>query len=170
MAYKDPAYMIFDGDKDQWAYRYMRGWKVSEHLDFDFRDAHDLTAMTARAENEAYVKSQLRERVDKAKQVIVIVGESTKNLRKFVAWEIDLAKEKGLPVIVVNLKSGQRQMDFDLCPASLRDHCAVHVEFKMKIIQYALDNWPSEYAGLSAPVRAEGARIYNDNVYKSLGL
>ncbi len=80
--------------------------------------AHDLTAMTARAENEAYVKSQLRERMDKAKQVIVIVGESTKNLRKFVAWEIDLAKEKGLPVIVVNLKSGQRQMDFDLCPAS----------------------------------------------------
>ena len=132
--------------------------------------AHDLTAMTARAENEAYVKSQLRERMDKAKQVIVIVGEGTKNLRKFVAWEIDLAKEKGLPIIVVNLKSGQRQMDSDLCPASLRGHCAVHVEFKMKIIQCALDNWPSEYAGLSAPVRAEGARIYDDNVYRSLGL
>jgi hypothetical protein len=47
MAYKDPTYVIFDGDKDQWAYRFMRGWKESEHLDFDFRDAHDLTAMTA---------------------------------------------------------------------------------------------------------------------------
>ena len=170
MAYKDPTYVIFDGDKDQWAYRFMRGWKESEHLDFDFRDAHDLTAMTARAENEAYVKSQLRERMGKAKQVIVIVGESTKNLRKFVAWEIDLAKEKDLPVVVVNLKSRQGQMDPDLCPASLRDHCAVHVEFKMKIIQHALDNWPSEYTGLSPQVRAQGARMYNGNVYQSLGL
>lgn len=146
---------------DQWAYRYMRGWKELEHLDFDFHDAHDLTAMTARAENEAYVKSQLRERFKKAAQAIVIVGESTKNLRKFVAWEIDLAKEKGLPIIVVNLKSGQREMDSDLCPASLRYHCAVHVDFKMKIIKHALDNWPSEYAGFSAQVRAQGARRFN---------
>lgn len=170
MSYKDPSYVIFDGDKDQWAYRYMRGWKASEHLDFDFRDAHDLTAMTARAENEAYVKSQLRERMGKAKQVIVIVGESTKNLRKFVAWEIDLAKERGLSIVVVNLKSGQRKIDPDLCPVALRDYCAVHVEFRMKIIQYALDNWPSEYARLSAQTKAEGARIYNDRVYQSLGL
>jgi hypothetical protein len=34
------------GDKDQWAYRFMRGWKANEHIDFDFYDAHDLTAMT----------------------------------------------------------------------------------------------------------------------------
>jgi hypothetical protein len=125
MSYKDPTYVIFDGDKDQWAYRYMRGWKASEHLDFDFRDAHDLTSMTARAANEAYVKSQLRDRMSKAKQVIVIVGESTKNLRKFVAWEIELAKEKGLPIVVVNLKSGQRRMDPDLCPLALRDYCGL---------------------------------------------
>jgi hypothetical protein len=105
MSYKDPTYVIFDGDKDQWAYRHMRGWKASEHLDFDFHDAHDLTAMTARAENEAYVKSQLRERFKKARQAIVIVGESTKYLRKFVAWEIDIAKQSDLPVIAVNLKS-----------------------------------------------------------------
>src|ERR1039457_1369637 len=25
-----------------WSYRYMRGWKSREHLDFDFHDAHEL--------------------------------------------------------------------------------------------------------------------------------
>ena len=88
--------MIFDGDKDQWAYRYMRGWKTNERIDFNFNDAHDLTPMTSRAENEAYVKSELRKRMNQAKQVIVLVGESTKNLRKFVPWEIDLAVQADL--------------------------------------------------------------------------
>jgi MTH538 TIR-like domain (DUF1863) len=66
--------------------------------------------MTARAENEAYVKSQLRERFRKAKQAAVIVGESTKYLRKFVAWEIDIAKQGDLPIIVVNSKPGSEAL------------------------------------------------------------
>jgi hypothetical protein len=169
MAYRDHTYVIFDGDNDQWAYRFMRGWKVNEKVDFDFYDAHDLTPMTARAENEQYVKSQLRERMKQAKQVIVIVGDNTKYLRKFVPWEIDLAIEQDLPFVVVNL-NGQRQMDGDRCPVLLRPHCAVHVDFKMKIIQYALDHWPSEYRSLVPAIRAEGNRLYNKSVYDSLGL
>jgi hypothetical protein len=170
MAYRDPTYVIFDGDKDQCAYRYMRGWKALENVDFDFRDAHDLTTMTSGAANEAYVKSQLRDRMSKARQVILLLGESTKYLRKFVAWEIDLAKEKDLPIIVVNLKTGQRRLDADLCPASLRYQCAVHVEFRMKIIQHALDSFPSRYRSFSSHTKAEGGRYYSDDVYKSLGL
>ena len=106
----------------------------------------------------------------KAKQVIVLVGESTRYLRKYVGWEIDLAKEKSLPIIIVNLKDGQRSMDADRCPASLRTHCAVHVAFKMNIIQFALDHWPPEYCGLSVDVRNQGARHYATAVYKTLGL
>jgi hypothetical protein len=169
MGYRDPTYVIFDGDKDQWAYRYMRGWKAAEHIDFDFRDAHDLGAMTSRAENEAYVKSQLRERMKAAKQVIVLVGESTRYLRKFVLWEIELAIELGLPIIVVNLQ-GKRRMDDERCPVALRSHCAVHVDFKLKMIKYALDIWPAEFGRLSIAIMREGPRHYNNDVYTSLGL
>jgi Thoeris protein ThsB, TIR-like domain len=52
---------------------------------------HDLAPMTVRARDEVYVKSQLRDRMNKSKQVIVLVGESTKDLRNFVPWEIELA-------------------------------------------------------------------------------
>ncbi len=43
-------------------------------------------------------------------QVLVLVGESTKHLKKFVGWEIDLAINLVLPIIVVNLND-KRHMD-----------------------------------------------------------
>src|SRR6266478_8942433 len=108
-------YVIFDGDKDRWAYAFMKGWKVNERVEFDFRDAHDIGAITGRAQDEAYVKSELRKRMEASNQVLVLVGESTKNLRKFVGWEIDLALKLELPIIVVNLND-KRRMDADRCP------------------------------------------------------
>ena len=33
------TYVIFDGDNDMYAYRFMRGWKAREHIDVDFDDA-----------------------------------------------------------------------------------------------------------------------------------
>ena len=98
MAYRDAIYVIFDGDKDKWAYAYMLGWKTNDRVAFDFRDAHDLTAMKSRAQDGVYVKSRLRERMNNTKQIVVIVGESTKDLRNFVPWEINLAIGKNLPI------------------------------------------------------------------------
>lgn len=39
MGYQDTTYIIFDGDKDRWAYAFMKGWKALKNIDFDFRDA-----------------------------------------------------------------------------------------------------------------------------------
>ena len=33
MSYKDPSYVIFDGDNDKWAYGYMKGWKQNDRVD-----------------------------------------------------------------------------------------------------------------------------------------
>jgi MTH538 TIR-like domain (DUF1863) len=170
MGHKEPCYVIFDGDNDKWAYAYMKGWKQSEHVDFDFEDAHDLDNMTFRAQGENYVKARLKERMKKTSAVIVLVGDSTKNLYKFVRWEIDLAIELGLPIIAVNLKDGQRTQDAVRVPPIIRDKCVVHVSFRMKIIKYALDNWPAEFYGMSEANKVQGARHYADSVYTSLGL
>ncbi|MGE3336029.1 MAG: TIR domain-containing protein [Rhodospirillaceae bacterium] len=78
------TYVIFDGDKDRYAYAFMKGWKVNDRVECDFRDAHDLGAMTGRAQNEGYVKSELRKRMAASDHVVVLAGESTKYLRKFV--------------------------------------------------------------------------------------
>ena len=60
MALTDTTYVVFDGDKDKWAYAYLLGWKKSDKVDFDFRDAHDIGSMTSEAENEKYVKRELK--------------------------------------------------------------------------------------------------------------
>ena len=99
------TYVAFDGDKDIWAYGYMKGWSENKRIDFELLDAHDFDNMTARAQGEYYVKGKLRERMNKSKAFVLLVGESTKHLHKYVGWEIDLAVELGLPIVVVNLNT-----------------------------------------------------------------
>jgi hypothetical protein len=166
MGYRNKTYVIFDGDNDMWVYAYMKGWKSNENMDFNFHDAHDIRPLTDRASDET-IKGRLRERFANAKQAIVLVGQNTRNLRKFVPWEIEIAQKLDLPIIAVNL-NGNRQMDPERCPAGLRDWLAAHVAHKAKIIQHALDNFPNEYYRIQAST--SGARHYNDDVYTSLGL
>ena len=144
----------------------MKGWNQSEHIDFDFYDAHDLRPLTDGASEET-VRNRLRQRLANSKQAIVLIGENTRYLYKFVRWEIETAQELDFPIIGVNL-NGSRRYDAELCPPILRDRYVVHVAFKAKIIQYALDNFPTEYAKRDS--NAAGNRHYNDSVYTRLGL
>src|SRR5215204_1939815 len=92
--------------------------------------------------------------------VIVLVGQNTKNLYRFVRWEIDLALELDLPIIVANLNE-KRTQDRDLCPPIIRDECVVYVPFKMRAIKMALDNWPSQFRRMDAEAKGKGARSYS---------
>lgn len=167
-SHTDPSYVIFDGDNDGWAYRFMRGWKANERIDFNFLDAHDLDSMTSLAQSEAYVKGNLKERMRQSSAVIALIGEKTKNLYRFVRWELELALELELPIIAANLNES-RQQDAN-CPPIIRDQCVVHVPFKMRAIRFALDNWPDEYRRMSAADRGGGARHYGSQIYANLGL
>jgi hypothetical protein len=148
------AYVVFDGDNDKWAYGYLNGWKANKNIDFDYQNAHDLDSMTGRAQSEEYVKSKLRERMKKSSAVIVLIGEKTKNLYKYVRWELELALELGLPIIAANLnkKNGQ---DAELCPAIIRNKASVvHVPYTLKAIKHAMNNFPVFYHGLSLEEKA----------------
>jgi len=166
MSHRDTTYMIFDGDKDYWAYARMKGWKALENIDFDFRDAHDLKRIRDWSLPDT-VRRTLRQRFSTAEQVIVLIGEETKHHHRFVRWEIDTALDLNLPIIAVNLNN-KRNMDLDLCPPIMRDEYIVHVSYKMMIIKYALDNFPQEFNRRNLSDRKP--RHYSDSVYKSLGL
>ncbi len=159
------TYTIFDGDNDKWAYGHMKGWAALPTVPFTFVNAHDLDNMTARAQGEEYVKRNLKARMLKSTAVIVIIGKSTKNLYRFVRWELDLALELGLPIVAVNL-NGSKVQD-DLCPPIIRDECVVHVPFQLKPIKHALSHWPSEFYGMSSTDRKRGARHYSNEQYLS---
>lgn len=167
MSYKNKTYVAFDGDTDMRAYRLMTAWKSNENIDFNFYNAHDLNSARDTSTEES-IKAQLRERMSSSSQMILLVGEKTKDLRKFIPWEIELARKKDIPIIVVNL-NGNRDYDSDLCPASIGSTIyTIHVSFNAAIIQYALDNFPDAYE-MHKNERV-GNYYYKDSVYDKLGL
>jgi hypothetical protein len=167
VSHLDRTYVIFDGDNDMWAYAFMKGWKANDRIDFDFGDAHDLRTLSSQAP-ERTVKTALRGRMASSRQAVVLVGEATKNLYRFVRWEIELAMDMDLPIVVANL-NGLRIRDEDRCPPIVREHCAMHVAFKMRIIMHALDGFSPWYRGGGAQ-REPGWRYFTDEDYRSVGL
>lgn len=168
MSYRNKTYIAFDGDNDMWAYAYMKGWKSNENVDFNFYNAHDLNSARDSSTEES-IKSQLRERMANAKQIILLIGEKTKYLKKFVPWEIELARKKDLPIIAVNLNE-KRGYDSDLCPSCVvkDDVYTIHISFNAKIVQYALDHFPDAYYKYKN--EKSGNYRYKESVYEDLGL
>jgi hypothetical protein len=143
MSYKNKTYVIFDADTDIRMYRLMTAWKANSNIDFNFHDAHDLNNLRSYA-SEEQIKRKLKERLNNTKQVIVLVGQNTKNLHRFVRWEIEVAINLGLPIIAVNLdkSNGATQKT----PPILKNNAYfVSVPFEQNKIKYALDNFPSEF-------------------------
>ena len=170
MSYRNKTYIAFDGDNDMACYRIMQAWKYNENIDFNFYDAHDINSARDTSTEDS-IKVQLRARMAEAKQMILLVGENTKYLRKFVPWEIELARKKDIPIIVVNLNN-KRSFDDANCPAAIKDNTyTVNVAFKMKIIKYALDNFPDNYdRWRNDPEHMDHTYHYKDSVYQELGL
>src|SRR5438105_14276064 len=119
MGYRNKTYVIFDGDEDMWAYGFMLGWKKNEHMDFDFYNAHDVNEIRNGTQEDT-VKRKLRERIGNTKQAIVLIGDKTKNLFRYVRWEIETMLDLRIPIVAVNL-DGKRAMDPNLCPAILQN-------------------------------------------------
>ena len=167
MTYSNKTYVAFDGDKDIHYYYLMKAWKNNENLSFNFYDAHDIN--TARdTSTEETIKQRLRERMANAKSFVLLVGESTRYLYKFVRWEIEQAIKRDLPIIVVNL-NGLRKMDSDRCPPILSEQLAIHIPFKQAIVEYALENWiESHYKHRKNG--DTGPYYYKDSVYRNLGI
>ena len=167
MPYRNKTFVSFDGDNDIHYYRLMCAWRRNDNISFNFFDAHDLN--TARdTSKEASIKRQLRERLLNAKLVVSLIGDHTRYLYKFVRWELEQSVKLGLPIVAVNL-NGRRSQDLDRCPPIIRDKLVIHISFGSRILQHALDTWPSDFARLKRQ-GVEGPHYYNDDVYSRLGL
>lgn len=167
MAYRNKTYVCFDGDNDIHYYRLMQAWHQNDHTPFNFYNAHDLN-YSRDSSSEASIKAQLRVRLANTKVFVVLVGEQTRYLYKFVKWEMEQALAMNLPIIAVNL-NGLRQQDPDRCPPIIRDELALHISFRAAIMQEALETWPADDSRL----RREGMKgpyYFKLNVYQRLGV
>lgn len=105
MSYRNKTYVAFASENIH-CYRLMEAWRESEHIDFNFYDAHDLF-ISRDTSQRATIRNNLRERMKSAKQV-VLVG-TTDCRRKggdaytFLGHEIELIEEFNLPVVIANV-------------------------------------------------------------------
>lgn len=104
-----------------------------------------------------------------SKVFVILVGEHTKGLYKFVRWEIEQAINLNMPIIVVNLNKNRIHDDM-YCPPILDKHLAVHISYNARIMQHALENWSSEYYMLINSGVPSGPRHYSKSVYDGYGL
>jgi len=107
MPYRNKTFVSFDGDTDMHYYRLMTAWKQNDGFDFNFYNAHDINSARDDSQ-ETSIKAQLAERMRNTKIFILLIGENTRYLYKFVRWEIEQALWRELPIIAVNLKALSR--------------------------------------------------------------
>jgi Thoeris protein ThsB, TIR-like domain len=144
MAYKNKTYVCFDADNDMNYYNLMKAWKEHGSIAFDFHNAHEINTLRDGSSEET-IKKKLRERLQNTRVLVVLVGKHTKNLYKYVRWEIAYALECHTPIVCVNL-NGKNKLDSNLCPPVIRDELAVHIPYGQKEIDHALNSWPVEHA------------------------
>jgi len=161
------VYVSFDGDNDIHYYRLLQAWDKNKNLPFEFNDAHGLN-FARDSSQESSIKRQLQERLHNSKILIVLIGEKTKYLYKFVRWEIEYGLIYKLPIIAVNL-NGSKDFDRILCPPILKEELSIHISFNLPIIKFALENWPTESKNLRNN-NFTGPHVYNRSLYKELGL
>lgn len=166
MAYRNKTYICFDGDTDMNYYRLLTAWSENPKFEFEFYNAHDLNTARDSSQEES-IKRQLRERLANSKNLIVLIGEKTRLLTKFVKWEMEVAVKLDLPIIGVNL-NGSKSQD-DRCPPVIKEELAIYVPFGDKIVTYALKNWPDTHKEHRANNKT-GPFYYVESVYSSLGL
>ena len=167
MPYRNKTYVCFDGDNDIHYYLLMKAWKQNDGLSFNFSNAHDLNTARDTSLTES-IKRQLQIRLNNSKNMVVLIGEKTQYLYKFVRWEMEQAIYLGLPVIGVNL-NGNRQQDSIRCPPVIRDQLAVYVSFNAAILQHALESWIENHYFLKRQGKT-GPYYYQQSVYAGLGL
>lgn len=167
MPYRNKTYVCFDGDTDIHYYYLMKAWKQNDGMSFNFFDAHDLNTARDTSLTES-IRRQLRERLKNSKVLVVLIGEKTRYLYRFVRWEMEQALDLDLPIVGVNL-NGFRQQDPSRCPPVIRGELAVHVSFNAAILQYALENWPATHFSFMQQNRS-GPHYYPPEIYNGLGL
>lgn len=76
--------------------------------------------------------------------MIVLVGSSTKNLYKFVRWELEVAIKLNIPIIAVNLNGSNEDTELTP-PILLKKAFFMNVPFDPKKVKFALDKFAPWY-------------------------
>jgi hypothetical protein len=155
MAYRNGTYVAFHangtnrpGKSDIDYYNLMRAWSARPDDDFTLTNSHEKTWAVRDTSSRETLRRSLLERLRNSKNMVLIIGETTRFDTDWVPYEIEKAVDSyGLPIIAV-----YPAYDYILAPAQLRSLWpqsfaaridsgivrAIHIPFKKAAIMDAI--------------------------------
>ncbi|GGI17947.1 TIR domain-containing protein [Gottfriedia solisilvae] len=184
MVYRNGTYIAFaaDGQTDPTKsdikyYNIFKGWKSMDSKEFNFVNSHDKVAAVRDSSKAETIKRSLRERINRSKNMLLLIGKTTKMDDDFVPYEINYAiRTCKLPIIVCYVEEDNRIVNSipdrlkELWPNSLKvamEHDEVktiHIPLKEKVIVQAL----KDFSLVNQPKYSIG--LYKKSVYDKLNI
>ena len=158
MAYRNGTYIAFHangtvlpGKSDMDYYRLLKMWSEKSDDDFSMIDSHEKTAAVRDSSKRATLRARLQERLSKSKNMVLIIGETTRMDDDWVPFEIQQAVDQyKIPIIAAYTEWDKRilspQYLSGYWPAALASRInsgtarVVHIPFKKLPLTDAVAN------------------------------
>lgn len=186
MAYRSGTYVAFHADgtsdpteSDMKYYRLVEAWKNNDKLELSFVNSHEKASSVRDSSKRKTLEDSLLERLRNSKNILLIIGDTTKNDRDWIPFEISKAIDSyNLPVIAAY--TGYRYLfpeyyapaNFrSLWPASLATRIdnksahVIHIPFRKEPIAAAINQF-----GINDKVPSSSLNYYIRNAYIGWGL
>lgn len=183
MAYRNGTYIAFHangtnipGQSDIDYYNLMKAWTEKTDDDFTMINSHDKASSVRDTSLRATLRASLQERLRNSKNMVLIIGETTRSDKDWIPFEIEQAIDNyGLPIIAsyTNYKNPIRAplnlskyWPFTL-ERRIYDETAsvIHIPFKKNILKDAI----YQFSHTNLP-KGGGLGIYNDRAYEEFGM
>lgn len=181
MVYRSGTYVAFHAnhtteptESDIKYYNLLKAWDKNDAFDFQFVNSHEKSSAVRDSSKRATLEKVLKERLRNSKNMILIIGKTTKEDRDWVPLEIGYAVDTcEIPIIAAY--TGHQYILApsrlsDLWPAALKTKIynksahVIHIPFREKVITCAIsqfnhDNYP----------KGGGLGWYTEETYRKWG-
>lgn len=155
MAYRNGTYVAFHAegtsdptDSDVKYYRIMMAWHEHDDIVFKFINSHDKVASVRDSSAKETLRRSLKERLNNSRNMVLIIGPTTRFDTDWVPFEIEYAVDKcGIPIIATYTQYSRITEPNLLCefwPEAFAERIAskkvraIHIPFKRKAIDSAI--------------------------------
>lgn len=181
MTYRNGTYIAFHADgtnipteSDFKYYNLIRAWIAKDDDDFFMVNSHEKTGAARDGSKRETLRNHLKERLRNSKNMILIVGETTKNDRDWIPFEIEYAVDAcEIPLIVAYPGCGHILQPPKLSykwPESLKERIenetvyAIHIPFKKEPLKAAISQFDHNNKPNSA------LSYYSEEAYRRFGI
>lgn len=155
MAYRNGTYIAFhaEGKTDPTAsdikyYRMLKAWHEHDEVEFRFVNSHEKVAAVRDTSTKETLRRSLRERLNNSKNMVLIVGTTTKLDTDWVPFEIEYAVDDCRIPIIVTYTGYEKVLNpahlANLWPSALDKRIinstarCIHIPFKRNAIDAAI--------------------------------